>query len=977
MTENLKIEVSMVDVEGGLVDTSLATKEELTTAVQSKADLIEGKIPVAQLPNFDQINGVSEAINGVETKLRNEVATALGNSNNSLESRIDEKLVLKADLVNGRVPASQSPAFKDVEGAKGALDGLKEALTNKYDQKVLELSEGKADLVDGKIPTSQLPIDEIVTPLEFELKSQELDTKFSNLEDSVEAEKNAFITQAGNLIAGKANAVDVYDKVVVDNKLSGKVDKAVYESEIAKKADQKYVDVGLTAVVGGHKAYTTLALAQADTATLPTNTIVEVTNDGANNGAYQWNGTTLTKSAYDPLTQAKSYTDGFFTQYNTASLLTVLNTVLINGIVSTNTNFDTSDFIPVIGGESYNLYSYIAGTARHAWYDKDKVFISAFGDDQTALSLKTYIAPDNARYMRVTAYTTARTVAYLNSKSYVVNKIKTIIEQHMPNVDSSKIIYGSSDVNATLNRAISKQNTIIANQNSIVSQLDLMTDKESPYFVNTSQFVKAVLTPSNFDVVNVTARVSDTQMTVSDASAFIYSGSCVVYDPTANSYTSHNVIGINGTTITVMPPLPANPTQVQTMHDVANGQHLTLFGYKGLADHLLNSVQKYSYKKSENLVFNFNPTKYVKQTTNLGQITTDGTVVAIPVTLLGTAKTGGYVAGTTALQKWCDLLSSPLGIGNNAHTQYLSKAYNLTDTTAGNGFEISFNAQSSDGFIEIPLAVRDESYISSADSQTYKTSGRARLQVFNGATSIHDSVYAAGQVHHVFVDFTTAETIKVRVTCETSVPTCAHLSGIFAYKKSAKTSKESFFKDGDVIAFLGDSWTQFPIATTIGEQNQTRPDGSISTGSQWLSRRMKEKLQVQGKNVTMLNMGFGGQTSRWGKYWVNTIIALEPKPTHCVLCFYINDRNGIETPSLTAYDFDPSNMFVNKTVASGGVDGRVRTYDEWEANIEWLCEKLSANGIKPIVIMPSQTASASQAQVIRSGQLDRLADGFN
>lgn len=197
MTENLKIEVSMVDVEGGVVDTSLVTKQELAAAVETKADLIQGKVPVIQLPGFNEISGVSEAINGVETKIREEVETKLSNNNNVLESRIDEKLVLKADLVNGRVPASQSPAFKDVEGAKGALDGLKEALTTKYDQKVVELSEGKADLVDGKIPTSQLPIDGIVTPLEFQLKSQELDAKFSNFEDSFEAEKNAFVTQAG------------------------------------------------------------------------------------------------------------------------------------------------------------------------------------------------------------------------------------------------------------------------------------------------------------------------------------------------------------------------------------------------------------------------------------------------------------------------------------------------------------------------------------------------------------------------------------------------------------------------------------------------------------------------------------------------------------------------------------------------------------------------------------------------------------
>lgn len=61
--------------------------------------------------------------------------------------------------------------------------------------------------------------------------------------------------------------------------------------------------------IAGHAFYKTLALAQAAQASLPANTIVEVTNDGTNNGTYQWNGTTLTKSAYDPLTQANARMD--------------------------------------------------------------------------------------------------------------------------------------------------------------------------------------------------------------------------------------------------------------------------------------------------------------------------------------------------------------------------------------------------------------------------------------------------------------------------------------------------------------------------------------------------------------------------------------------------------------------------------------------------------------------------------------------
>ncbi|OOW08599.1 hypothetical protein MF4640_17265, partial [Acinetobacter sp. MF4640] len=322
---------------------------------------------------------------------------------------------------------------------------------------------------------------------------------------------------------------------------------------------------------------------------------------------YRWNPSSTNPSKWEPtgrnfLTESKSYTDSITTNILSAAF-SESGYISATGAFLPGASFKSTDFIKVVPSQSYRIYSQVVGLARHAWYDKNQVFISAFGDDQTTLTEKTYVAPANAAYMRASAYqTTAWNVAYIKSKAYSIDVIEKIIQQHMPNVDSSKIDYNSSNVKATLDTVISKQNAIIANQNGIVGQLDLMTDKESPYFVNTSQFVKAVLTPTNFNAVNVTARVSDTQMTVSDPTAFIYSGSCVVYDQTANSYTSHNVIGINGTTITVMPPLPVNPTQVQTMHDSFQSQHLTLFGYKGLADHIVNCVQKYSYKKSENLI---------------------------------------------------------------------------------------------------------------------------------------------------------------------------------------------------------------------------------------------------------------------------------------------------------------------------------------------------------------------------------------
>ncbi len=86
----------------------------------------------------------------------------------------------------------------------------------------------------------------------------------------------------------------------------------------ASKADLSYVsanianiNTAITAVAGGHKAYGTLEAALANTSTFPQNSIIEITNDpdASKNGTYQWNGSDLTKSAYDPLTQAKILID--------------------------------------------------------------------------------------------------------------------------------------------------------------------------------------------------------------------------------------------------------------------------------------------------------------------------------------------------------------------------------------------------------------------------------------------------------------------------------------------------------------------------------------------------------------------------------------------------------------------------------------------------------------------------------------------
>lgn len=90
----------------------------------------------------------------------------------------------------------------------------------------------------------------------------------------------------------------------------------------------------LNAVGVGNKAYTTYALMDADKANIPANSKVTVTNDtlSSNNGDWQWNGTTFTKSNYDPLTQAKSYTDSYATvKAKTLANATDFNTINVEG----------------------------------------------------------------------------------------------------------------------------------------------------------------------------------------------------------------------------------------------------------------------------------------------------------------------------------------------------------------------------------------------------------------------------------------------------------------------------------------------------------------------------------------------------------------------------------------------------------------------------------------------------------------------
>ncbi|MGS0705061.1 pyocin knob domain-containing protein [Acinetobacter sp. ANC 3781] len=77
---------------------------------------------------------------------------------------------------------------------------------------------------------------------------------------------------------------------------------------IAAEAD---LQTQVNSIGVGNKSYTTYALMDAAKATIPANSKVTVTNDpdSAKNGDWQYNGSSFSKSIYDPLQQAKNYVD--------------------------------------------------------------------------------------------------------------------------------------------------------------------------------------------------------------------------------------------------------------------------------------------------------------------------------------------------------------------------------------------------------------------------------------------------------------------------------------------------------------------------------------------------------------------------------------------------------------------------------------------------------------------------------------------
>ncbi len=633
--------------------------------------------------------------------------------------------------------------------------------------------------------------------------------------------------------------------------------------------------------------------------------------------------------------------------------------------------------MPVIGGQSYTISARTAGNARHAWYDESGTFISSFGQEQLPASPITVVAPASARFLRCsTRDENVDQFSVLSVSAYEdIRRLRVILQQHMPDVDAEKVMVDAEALPLVLSRIETTQQEVLEGQNAIANQIDLITDESSPFFVNTWEFTKSHATSTvGVEEADVVGQTAHTLQVESGAGVHFVPNGAMVVEAGDGTVSSYAIKGVSGDVVETFEPLPAGIVRAQAMHEANNGQHLSRLGYIGLADFVVSRPQKYAYRK-ELVLWQYHPPICARTSLNSDHDiwNIDATERLIDVSLVGNAGNGGWVPGTTNLAKLCRQEGGPSNVTVNAPAKYLSRAYVLKSGAAGDGFTFQIPVQRRYGFAEIAVAGMAETYTSSVDSTTKAVDCKYRVELIGSDDTVfHDQTYDVGETRYLHVEFGGVDSLTLRITQTENKPSSVRLNGVYVYGKSPATPVAPLFQAGDVVAFLGDSWTQFPNALP-GETRPLRADGSTADGMCFLSQRIAERA-----GVTVLNMGKGGTTSAWGRYWVGKIIALDPKPTHCVLSFCINDLNSRSyhnSDTDSPYDFDPENMWAFKTRSAGGIKGSVSN-DMWFANMKAICERLLSAGIKPVVLMPPHTGSGSQTGGLQQLFLDKIACGF-
>ena len=140
MTNNLKIEVLVSNIpEDGSIASQFPSQEYVDQQLAKKANLSpEGRLDPSHAPDYTEIPGLYEHIEDTKDEIGLSIASSLQDAKGYTNQQLSTSLQTKADLVNGKIPFDQIPFSADIEDQ---IQINVENITAVVDQKVAQVVE--------------------------------------------------------------------------------------------------------------------------------------------------------------------------------------------------------------------------------------------------------------------------------------------------------------------------------------------------------------------------------------------------------------------------------------------------------------------------------------------------------------------------------------------------------------------------------------------------------------------------------------------------------------------------------------------------------------------------------------------------------------------------------------------------------------------------------------------------------------------
>lgn len=361
-----------------------------------------------------------------------------------------------------------------------------------------------------------------------------------------------------------------------------------------------------------------------------------------------------------------------------------------------------------------------------------------------------------------------------------------------------------------------------------------------------------------------------------------------------------------------------NAKTIQSLHDTirgGSGIHLTPSGYLALGQFTAEELVKRESQKNENLISGANffyCTEVALGLTKKNIVDSYGRIVCVAESSYGDNSVASGMPGGS---------HQVFGINGSVITAYaidnggwLNKCYRMACIGNSQWNKLTFKARGR-GFVEFQATLTEY-------TTTPSYSGTADAEIIVDGVTVQTITLKYSQTRYRINGITAKEKIEIKIKNTSANPTYVLVYSFNFWRMTERVDVPSL--SGKKIAVLGDSWTQFPNPQTALSDHESfnndvvMPNGEVHTGS--YGYFPKELARVTGATVD--NWGKSNmRADNWGIPMIDELLAY------------------------TNYDYVLVEYFIND--GNAGIPLK-----DWASNIKKICQRIIANGARPIVILP-------------------------